>query len=688
MTAKNKFKMAVWPMVVWLLQPLSGWAHEDHVTPLEEIVVYGRAEQQLGIATAASSGQVGFRDVEFLPRLRVGELVESVPGMVATQHSGTGKANQFFLRGFNLDHGTDFSAHANGVPLNMRTHGHGQGYLDLNFLIPEMVAVTRYRKGPYHASVGDFSSAGTVEFEFFDQLNAPMLSATVGENDYLRALAAGSAALGSGVVTAAVDVTRNDGPWRLSEDLQQDKFMFAYTTSMGELRLRFDLQGYAGRWDATDQIPRRAVRAGLIDELGFLDADLGGSTDRYAATAMVAGPSWSLTAYVVDYDFSLFSNFTYFLDDPINGDELEQQDQRQIYGVNLLSETDLTVLDKNSRFRWGLQTRFDDIDGLGLYRTRARQRLQTVREDTVEEGSAGAFAELELDITDSLRVIAGVRGDYYHWDVDAGELANQGSGDDAIVSPKLSVAYRLNPSSEVYVNWGRGFHSNDVRGATITVDPVSRSPVEAVDALVDSDGAEIGYRFERSNQFNVALVGFWLELDSELVFVGDAGGTEATAGSQRVGLETSLFWQATNWLAIDANYTYTDASFTGEPGSADEIPGAVESTGSLGMNASWSNGLSASVRLRYLGRAPLIEDGSIESDPSLLVNAGIGYRFDNLDFRLEVFNLFDSNDQDISYFYASRLPGEPVDGVEDQHFHPLEPRSVRATVTWRYGQSD
>ncbi len=324
--------------VIWCLALAglgqSAIAHEDHVGPLEEIVVYGRAEEQLGVATAASSGQVGDADLQVFPRLRVGELVESVPGMVATQHSGTGKANQYYLRGFNLDHGTDFSAHAAGVPLNMRTHGHGQGYLDLNFLIPEMVATTRFRKGPYHAAVGDFSSAGSVEFLYYDRLPEPMVTATFGQDDYLRGFAAQSFEVGTGVLTGAVDVTRYDGAWKKPENLQQEKFQLRYVFPLMGAQAVIDLQGYEGQWDSTDQIPSRAVEIGLVDELGFLDPDLGGRTDRYALTARVDFAAWALTAYAVDYDFSLYSNFTYFLEDPVLGDEFEQRDTRRIYGLD------------------------------------------------------------------------------------------------------------------------------------------------------------------------------------------------------------------------------------------------------------------------------------------------------------------------------------------------------------------
>ncbi len=670
--------LAAVALAAWLgISPVAAFAVHGAE---EEIVVYGRATQQLGTAHAASEGLIGFDDIQLPPLLRVGELVEFVPGMVATQHSGTGKANQFFLRGFNLDHGTDFSAHLDGVPINMRTHGHGQGYLDLNFMIPELVQTLTYRKGNYSAQVGDFSSAGSVEFSYADRLEESLLEGTIGEDGYGRGLIASSAEVGPGVVTGAFDVTVYDGPWELEEDLEQYKLYLAYTVELGAVRARLTAQAYDGEWDSTDQIPRRAVEQGLIGERGFIDPDLGGDTERYALTAALDWQAWSLGGYFIDYDFTLFSNFTYLLDDPVNGDQFEQRDERKVWGLWLDGALDAEVGNVPVTWRWGGDLRYDDIDEVALYDTVSRTRNATTRNDRVEQLSLSAFGESELALTEQLRVIAGVRADYFDWDVNALRDPNSGTGDDALVSPKLSAAYRFSDRLEGYASWGRGFHSNDVRADTISIDPDSGDPVGSQDVLVDSEGAELGIRFELGERFNATLVGFYLELDSELVFVGDAGTTEANDGSERYGIETTAFWQANRWLALNATYTYTDAEFKEDQGGGKEIPGAVEETFVLGANAAWENGISASVRARYLGEAPMVEDNSVTADDSWLLSAGAGYRRGAVEVRVDVFNLLDSDDDDISYFYASRLEGEPAQGIEDVHFHPLEPRTVRATV--------
>ncbi len=661
----------------------SAHTHEGHTGPLEEIVVYGRATEQIGEARAASEGLVGYADITLPPLLRVGELVEAIPGMVATQHSGTGKANQYFLRGFNLDHGTDFAGFAGDVPINMRTHGHGQGYLDLNFLMPELVATTAYRKGPY-GGAGDFSSAGSVSFQYVDRLDEALLELSGGSFGYARALAAGSLDTETGTTLLAIEGSRYDGPWRLGEDLEAYKFYAAHTWNIGGLKATASLHGYDSSWNATDQIPQRAVSAGLIDELGFIDPDLGGETARFAGTFSLESDAWRATAYVVDYRFELYSNFTYLLEDPLAGDQFEQRDTRQIYGLRINGAQEVTWAERPVNIRWGTDLRYDDIDEVGLYATRLRQRQSTIREDAVEEQSAGAYVDMDIRVTDRLRALVGVRADHYRWDVSAFRPLNSGSGNDTLVSPNAGLAYRVNDASELYLNWGRGFHSNDVRGATIRVDPTSGESAERVDALVQSEGGEAGFRVELGERFNASLVAFWLELDSELVFVGDGGSTEALGATRRLGGEASVFWRLAPWLAMNAAYTFTDARFKENEGAGREVPGAVESVFTLGLNATWSNGLSVSTRLRYLSDAPLVEDGSVSSEASFLMNAGVAYRWRNIEMRLDALNLLDSNDHDISYFYASRLAGEAQGGVEDIHYHPLEPRSLRASFRYRF----
>lgn len=648
----------------------------------ESIVVHGRALPQIGIARSGSEGTVGYDDFKDRPVSRVGELVENVPGMIATQHSGTGKANQYFLRGFNLDHGTDFAGYVDGVPVNMRTHGHGQGYLDLNFLIPELVERIDYRKGPYRADAGDFSAAGTAEFSTVRSLRGPIAEVTAGSFGYYRALAAGSADLGGGSdLLVGLDGTMNNGPWVLDENLRKVNGLVKLSSGTGDHGWNVSISAYHADWDATDQVPQRAVDSGEISRLGYIDPDLGGKTTRLGLTFNGKSGALDWTAYATWYDFALTSNFTYFLDDPVNGDEFQQADRRGVFGGRVRHVSDLSLGGVPVQLTLGGDVRYDAISKVGLYESINGRRSGIVREDSVDEYSGGLFAEAQLSLTDRLRVIGGLRGDLYGYDVRSNLAANSGDGWDGMVAPKVSLAWRAADKVELYANYGESFHSNDVRGATISVDPASGEPAERVGVLVRARGAELGAKVETGN-LSASLVGYWLTLGSELVFVGDAGATEPNDASRRYGAEASLFWSPTQWLVLDASGALTHARFRGVETGQDRIPNSVSEVLSAGATAKLPAGITATLRLRHFGAAPLVEDNSARSKPTTLVNFG-GYWETGIGrLGIDVLNLFDSKDADITYFYASRLQGEPGEGVEDYHLHPVEPRQVR--VSWRY----
>jgi outer membrane receptor protein involved in Fe transport len=673
--------------LVVLVGAASSFLHanaEEDDSRLDTVIVHGRGIDLIGEASAATEGVVGYADFEDRPLSRVGELVEVIPGAVATQHSGEGKANQYFLRGFNLDHGTDFSATVDGVPINLRTHGHGQGYLDLNFVIPEIVERVDYRKGPYAASNGDFSVAGSARYATYDRLDRNFVEVSAGEGGYRRGVAAVSFDLSStSSLLLAGEAQAYDGPWVLEQDLKKINALAKLTHDAGNARYELSATAYDSSWTSTDQVPLRAVKNGMIDRFGNIDDDLGGETSRYSISANAAfdhadGASTAVSVYAVSYAFSLFSDFTYFADDPINGDEFEQRDERTYYGGAIRHDRSLG---DRTKLRFGAETRYDDISDVGLFRTVDRLRLFTTRRDSVEEFSVAAWAEGEYSLTDTLRATVGVRGDYYDADVTAISLpANGGNASDSLLSPSLGFAWEAVRGLEFYANYGEGFHSNDVRGATITVDPVSGDPAETVPILVRAEGAELGARFERGD-FRATLAVFMLDLDSELVFVGDAGTTEANDASTRNGVETSIFWTPTPWLVADLGAAYTDAKFD-IPGPNTKIPNAVESVLSGGVLARLDP-LTLSARLRYFSKAPLIEDGSVYSEPTTIVNLGATYEWQSVTLGLELLNAFDAKDADITYFFESQLPGE-ASPVEDIHFHPVEPRQLRVSLRYSF----
>jgi len=643
----------------------------------DEVLVIGQLDELTGAPVSASQGVVTAEQLELRPALRTGELLEVVPGLIVTQHSGDGKANQYFLRGFNLDHGTDLALAVDGVPVNMPTHGHGQGYADTSFVIPALLDSIAYRKGTYYAETGNFSAAGSVNMRYKTRLDAPLAELEIGEYDYLKALAAGSGTVAGSDLLGAIEYTGGDGPWDLDQDLRRwnGLLRFGQETSGGSWGL--SLQGYDGEWNSTDQIPQRAVDDGLIDEFGFIDGSDGGESHRYALVLDgdqgLAGGTLAGTAYAIDYRMELFSNFTYFTD-PVNGDQFEQFDDRNVYGGTLAWARPVAWGGRESTVQVGSEVRFDDIDTVGLYRTVARERFgDPTREDSVEQLSYSLYASVDTQWNSLVRTVLGVRGDRFDFDVDNRFGGQTGSADDEIVSPKASLILSPWDHSEVFLNYGRGFHSNDARGTTEAVDPV--------DPLVAATGFDVGFRtavFDRT-QFSASL---WsLDLDSELVFVGDEGSTESSRASERRGVELAVIYRPLDWLIADVDYAWTRARLKGEDPAGDRIPGAVEDVASVGIVADHPSGWSAGARLRYLGEAPLIEDNSVRSDTTTVVNLEAGYRFSpRLKARLALLNAFDSDDYDITYYYESQLQTE-VAPVEDIHFHPVEPRQVRLTLT-------
>lgn len=651
-------------------------AERDSAEP-QQIIVYGRGLEEIGIARSASQGTVGYADFDVVPISRIGELVENVPGLIATQHSGSGKANQFFLRGFNLDHGTDFAGFGDGVPINMRSHGHGQGYLDFNFLIPEAVERIDFRKGPYFADVGDFSAAGTAAFKTVDRLR-PFAEVQVGEFGFVRGVAGGSTGLGSGDLLIMGDAQIYDGPWLLDEDLERFSGLAKYSFGGETNRFSLQLNAYDAHWTSTDQVPERAVASGLIDRFGNIDDDLGGSTTRLGFVFGGTVGDTTFSAFATRYEFELVSNFTYFLEDPVRGDEFVQRDKRWVFGGAVSHRFERGPIAVNV----GADLRHDAIDEVGLFRSIDAVPVDTVRLDAIDQTGVGLYVDTQITITPGLRGFAGLRFDYQTVDVRSDLAANSGNAGDDLFAPKFGLAWQALQALELYANYGQSFHSNDARGATIAVDPVSGDPAQRVPLLVRAEGSELGARLETAT-LDASVVGFWLELDSELVFIGDGGATEPNGGSRRYGVEANLFWRLVPGVVIDAAYSYTDARFVGRGASADAIPGAVPDVIAAGVAVTPVPDLTITARVRHFGSAPLIEDRSVRSDATTLVNLAGHYELGAMQLGIEVFNLFESRDADITYFYESRLPGE-ANGVEDRHFHPVEPRQVRASLRYTF----
>jgi hypothetical protein len=663
----------------------SAWAGGVPTTVLEEVVVTGSLDRLQGVPVSASQGIVGSEQLDMRPVLRTGELLEVVPGLIVTQHSGDGKANQYFLRGFNLDHGTDLATSVDGVPVNMPTHGHGQGYTDINFIIPELVQSIEYRKGTYYAETGNFSAAGAVDMRYRRSLEAPLVVLEAGEDNYIRSLIAGSSQLGGGTLLMGFDYANIDGPWLLDENYRKRNGLLRYSRETERGLFSVTAQGYEGDWRSTDQIPLRAVQSGQIDRFGTVDPTDAGDSHRYSLTAdwtaaLGSGQSKGLL-YAIDYDLDLISNFSYFTD-PDNGDQFQQIDQRRVYGGDWSWRSSFGWLGREQDFATGVQVRHDDIGKVGLYRTIARERFDTVREDAVKQTSYGVYSSIDTRWSDSIRTTVGLRADRFEFDVDAGLAANSGQVGDSIVSPKFALVLGPWSKTEFFFNAGKGFHSNDARGTTITVDPTDGvTPADKVDALVDAVGLDVGVRTAIVPNTQLSLSLWSLQLDSELLFVGDAGTTEASRASERRGIEASVIWNPLSWLIVDADLAWSRSRFSDFDAASDRIPGAVENVASVGVAIDHPSGWFGGARFRHFGEAALIEDNRVRSEPTTLVNLEAGYRFwKRYKISAAVYNVFDSEDNDITYFYESQLMNE-TQPVEDIHFHPVEPRTVRVTLS-------
>ena len=672
-----------------------------HLAVTADVVVTGKrtfpnladiadaGESLIGVAAAASQGTVSGRQIDARPVLRPGEVLETVPGLLISQHSGEGKANQYYLRGFNLDHGTDFATTVAGIPVNMPSHAHGQGYSDLNFVIPELVSGVQYQKGPYAAEQGDFSTAGSASIRYVNELEKGIARAGGGPEGYGRALVAQSPRLFDGTLLWAVEVTHNDGPWVNPDNMRKYNGVLRYSQGGEDSAFSITAMGYRNKWNSTDQVADRAVSDGSVSRFGAIDPTDGGETHRYSLSAdwqrNGADSVTRATAYAVDYGLRLFSDFTYYLDDPANGDQFEQADRRVVTGFNASRQWLSSWFGRETQNTVGIQLRNDNIAENGLFHTKAREVLETVRLDHILQTSASLYFENSVRWSDKLRTILGVRGDYYRFHVRGDDPANSGDDHESLASPKLSVVLGPWSKTEFYINAGYGFHSNDARGATITEDPKTHDPVERVTPLVRAKGAEVGLRSVLAPHVQTTVSLWGLDIGSELVFTGDAGTTEPSRPSRRAGIELAGYWSPLPSLVFDADVAVSRARFRDSEPAGDRIPGAVETVVSAGASVEDLSGFSGSLRLRYFGPRPLIEDNSVRSKSSTIVNARIGYGLGRgVRLALDVFNVANARASDTDYFYASRLPGEPAAGVNDIHTHPVEPRSARVSVLYSF----
>jgi outer membrane receptor protein involved in Fe transport len=639
---------------------------------LEEVIVFGRNLDLVGTAEAATEGSVGGADLLVRPMLRVAELLEAVPGMVAVQHSGSGKANQYFLRGFNLDHGTDFTTYVDGMPWNLRSHGHGQGYLDVNGLLPETVDRIDYRKGPYRADSGDFAMAGASYITTVDRFDAPLVALESGEGGWFRLAGGGTKDLDNGAsLTGLIERKSYDGPWELNEGLAHTALWGKYRRPTNFGTMAVTVSGYEGDWHPTEQIPERAIGTSVCeDAFCVLDPTADGNTSRWIGGVQLDGEKWQAAAYAQYYDWEMSSNPTYDF-------QLNQFDRRWTTGGRYdrtLFENDRVTVTAGGDFR------YDDIGNVGLDEFNAGQFVANISQNSITETSLGGFVEASWSVTDRLRFLTGLRADVYDFDATAKTPGSfEGHETDSRASPKFGVAYTVSDNVEVYGNWGKGFHSNDARGVVNPVDPVA--------GLAPGTGYETGARFELGT-LKVTSSYWWLNLDSELIFVGDSNAVEPRGGSRREGYELTAFWRPIDWLGLDAVYTGSRARYVDNP-DGPRIEGSLEHAGQFGISAikdKWE----ASLRVRHLGEYALVPDNSQRAEAQTSVGIRGAYTVGKATWYAEVINLLDEDGKDIVYWYEAYVEGLDPPGLSSEDIdcavtncrisRAEEPRTLRVGV--------
>ena len=651
---------------------------------LPEIVV--TADRAL---SAASSTVLNALDFQLKPVNSAQDLMRNVPGLVTAQHAGGGKAEQIFLRGFDVDHGTDVSASVDGIPVNMPSHGHGQGYLDLHFLIPETVKNTDIAKGTYDAANGDFTTAGAVKFRTFDRLDKNLFQVQVGTVPTQRTPSVSRGLLMYQLPTnnkissyVASEYIYAPSYFESSQDFKRFNFMSKTNFEIGENgNLKLLLSHFNSNWNASGQVPERAIESGLITRFGAIDNTEGGKTSRQNVsltyTQVLQNQSFEAQVFVSKYDFSLFSNFTFFANDSINGDMINQKDDRLIAGVN----TKYVVSNKKNKFTVGAGLRYDDIEN-GLFLAPKRQVTATTASAKIYETNTHLYAKNEFELTPKLRAEIGLRFNYFTFDVtdniptDAVYSNYSAKNHQMQVAPKLNVTYSLSNNYKLFLNAGRGFHSNDAR--SVVQDKSNNK-------LPDAWGGEIGLQMRPLSKLLISAVVWGLELDNELVFTGDDGTTENKGASRRVGIDLGVRATITDWLFADfdvnlAKGRLLEKRFGATLPTDNLIPLAPNLTSTGGLTTHFPCGndgkIEGALRYRLVGERAANEANSVRALGYEVVDLSVFYKKSCYNIGFTVENLLNTKWNEAQFDTESRLKGE-ANPVSELHFTPGTPFAAK-----------
>jgi hypothetical protein len=696
---------------------LVGWTAVRAIEPnqgLEQITVVASGISNM---TAASAGDISQQQMLSQPLLRPAAVLENIPGLVVTQHSGEGKANQYFLRAFNLDHGTDLALEVDDMPVNMPSHAHGQGYSDLNFLIPELAGDLHYKKGPYYAEEGDFATAGTARIGLVSEVRN---SATLGygEDGYRRGLLMGSTALAGGTVLAAAEVYHNDGPFDVPDDYNRLNGIVRYHHGDDRDYFTITAMAYSGKWNSTDQVPQRAITEAVIGRFGSLNPTDGGISNResFSITRVkrTDEDQVQFSAYVIRYNLDLWSTFTYYLRNPENGDQMLQHDDRVVYGIKGSKTWYTTPFGLPMTNLIGGQARIDDIRDVGIFSTLERQTIGTTQNAGVMESNGALFAENTIQWADKIRTTLGFREDQFHFDVkdkmlNADGTCNINSDPEGcvtgkrkanIVSPKLGIVLGPWANTTFFINAGDGYHSNDARGVTRS----GQNPyVSSVTPLTRATSAEIGVATQFIPNWVTTLDIFRLKLKSELVFDGDAGVTAPNGATTRTGIEWGNIFKINSWLSAEFNAAFTRARFDANADPVDlgcgdaapshpcatlidivgrYVPNSPTNVIDAGLTANHPSGWFGALRARHVGESPLVQDNSARSPQYTTVDGQIGFqKTKSWLIALDVFNIANVKWNDIEYYYILRLKNEPSPAT-DYVVHPGVPCTLHVRLQY------
>jgi outer membrane receptor protein involved in Fe transport len=707
----------------------------DTADPIQQVTVTAERLGLVGTASTASEGVVADQEIQLSPTYRPGQLLETVPGLIVTLHSGEGKANQFLLRGYNLDHGTDLETYVDGMPINQPTHAHGQGYTDLNFMIPELTNQITYTKGPYYADVGDFGAVGSLHVSYRDTI-PDQVSATGGTLGFQRIFTAGSAAFGDGDLLAALELQHYDGPFVNPDDARKENFVLRYSQGDEHDGYSVTAMYYHQLWTNTTDIPIRAITAGIVPtRFGTLNPTDGGHAQRASLTfddhATLGAGQFTASAFFIYNQLHIFNDFTHYLFDPVHGDQEDQHENRRVFGGATSYSLQVPLGSIQNEISAGVLTRYDS---LGVGRTPSVNQVPLwgggdpasfYDDDQVYLFASGAYIQATTHWTADFRSVLGVREDYQHGtDVDyltalheTAGYTNAGTAQQALFQPKASLIYTPIESLEFYLSIGRGFHSADLRG--VNQDESVDLGLPHTNLLSRQEGQEVGVRatVQRNLAFTFAVYNLWQQ--SETIIDPDIGADSAGPPSRRYGYEVNVTYQINRWLEFYGSYSGDHTRFTqpfddGTGHLGKYITDAPVATGSLALYLTNLGPWSGGVNFRYLGNYPLssgpcVDSAAVHDFPGVATSCanaptalgqvdGRGFGELNLDVHyalpanwaasLGIYNLLNKHAAAAEFWYVDRLQneiGSYPNGRADVHEHPLEPIMARLTITRRFG---